>query len=92
MNAKGLISGFIAGAAVGAAAGLLLAPASGEKTRRKIAKGSMRMKNNIVDYVENAVGSLRNQVNSKIDRLTRPSKDGVVRGKEAYDHITERVK
>jgi len=77
MNAKNLIGGFIVGAALGAAAGLLLAPASGEKTRRNLAKGSQKVKKNVVDYVEGSIESLRGQVNRRIDQITGRAKDGV---------------
>lgn len=77
MNAKNLIGGFIVGAALGAAAGLLLAPASGEKTRRRLVKGSTKLKNNVVSYVEDSIDSLRTQVNKRIDQLSGKAKDGV---------------
>jgi gas vesicle protein len=70
MNAKNLIGGFIAGAALGAAAGLLLAPATGQQTRKKLMKGSMKMKKNVVDYVEHSIDTLRGQINKRIDQVT----------------------
>lgn len=85
MNAKNIIGGFIAGAALGVAAGLLLAPYSGERTRKKLVKGGMKMKKNVVDYVENSIGSLRDQFNQKIDLLAR-------RGKDSINHASEKVK
>jgi gas vesicle protein len=84
MNAKNLIGGFITGAAIGVAAGLLLAPASGEKTRRKLMKNSMKVKKNVVDYVENSMDSLRTQFNKKMDQVTSRAKDTV-------NHVTERA-
>jgi len=65
MNAKNLIGGLVIGAIVGAAAGLLLAPASGERTMRKIGKGSLKLKKNLKQYVEGSVGALRDQFNEK---------------------------
>jgi gas vesicle protein len=85
MDAKKLIGGFLAGAALGVAAGLLMAPYSGAKARRKLVKGSMKVKKNVVDYVENSIGSLRSQFNDKIDTITK-------RGKEAINHASEKVK
>jgi gas vesicle protein len=85
MNARNLISGLMIGAVLGAAAGLLLAPASGEKTRKKLVKSSEKLKNNVKDYVEGSVGALRDQFNEKIDQLAR-------RGKESINHVSERVK
>jgi len=85
MSAKNLIGGFLAGAALGVAAGLLMAPYSGAKARRKLARGSMRMKKNVVDYVENSIDSLRSQFNDKIDSIAK-------RGKDTINHASEKVK
>jgi len=85
MNAKNLIGGFLAGAALGVAAGLLMAPYSGAKARRKLTRGSMKMKKNVVDYVENSIDSLRSQFNDKIDMIAK-------RGKETINHASEKVK
>jgi gas vesicle protein len=92
MNAKNLIGGFIVGAALGAAAGLLLAPASGEKTRRKIVKGSMKVKKNVVDYVEGSIDALRTQINSKIDQVTGRAKDAVNYAADRADTAAGRAK
>lgn len=85
MNAKNLIGGLMIGAALGVAAGLLLAPASGEKTRKKIAKDSVNLKNKVKNYVEYSVGALRDQFNEKIDQLAK-------RGKETINHVSDKVK
>jgi len=85
MNAKNLIGGFLAGAAIGVAAGLLMAPYSGAKARRKLVRGSMKVKKNVVDYVENSIDSLRSQFNDKIDTIAK-------RGKETINGAAERVK
>jgi gas vesicle protein len=85
MNAKNLIGGFLAGAAIGAAAGLLMAPYSGAKTRRKLVRGSMKVKRNVVDYVENSIEGLRAQFNDKIDSIAK-------RGKETINGAAEKVK
>jgi gas vesicle protein len=83
MNAKNLIGGFIVGAALGAAAGLLLAPASGDKTRRKLVKGSMKVKRNVVDYVEGSIEGLRSQLNKKIEQVSGKVKETLNNGAEA---------
>jgi gas vesicle protein len=85
MNAKNLIGGMIVGIALGVAAGLLLAPSSGEKTRKKLVKGSMKLKNNVKDYVKSSVGALGDQFNAKIEQLAKT-------GKETINHVSERVK
>jgi gas vesicle protein len=85
MNAKNLIGGFLAGAAIGVAAGLLMAPYSGAKARRKLMRGSMKVKKNVVDYVEDSIDGLRSQLNEKIDTIAK-------RGKETINGAAERVK
>jgi gas vesicle protein len=85
MNAKNLIGGFLAGAAIGVAAGLLMAPYSGAKARRKLVRGSQKIKRNVVDYVENSMDSLRDQVNDKIEKIAKRSKD-------TFNHVSEKVK
>jgi len=85
MNAKNLIGGFLAGAAIGVAAGLLMAPYSGAKARRKLVRGSMKVKKNVVDYVEDSLESLRSQFNDKIETIAK-------RGKETINGAAEKVK
>jgi gas vesicle protein len=85
MNARNLIGGFIAGAAIGVAAGLLMAPYSGEKARRKLIRGSAKIKKNVANYVENSLDTIRTQFNDKIDRITKA-------GKDTFNHAAEKVK
>ena len=85
MEAKNLIGGLIVGAAIGIAAGLLLAPRSGAKTKRKLMRGTMKLKRDVVDYVDGSVEELRNQFNQKIDHLAK-------RSKETINNVSERVK
>lgn len=92
MNAKNLIGGFIAGAALGVAAGLLLAPASGEKTRRKLVKDSQKVKNNVVNYVESSIDALRSQINKRIDQVTGRAKETVNHAAERAESATAKVR
>jgi gas vesicle protein len=85
MNAKSLIGGLLAGAALGLAAGVLLAPASGVQTRKKIVKGSAKLKDEVMSSVEDSLDAIRAQFNSKIDKMAGKSKDAV-------NHAAERVK
>lgn len=48
---------FVGGAAIGAAVGILFAPAKGAATRRKIASTTRNLKNNMVDKLEELVES-----------------------------------
>jgi gas vesicle protein len=92
MNAKNLIGGFITGAAIGVAAGLLLAPSSGEKTRRRLVKGSLKAKKDVIDYVESSIEGLRAQFNRKIDQVTGRAKETVNHGAERAEALTSKAR
>gem|GEM_PF-548411 len=85
MEAKNLIGGLLVGAAVGITAGLLLAPRSGERTKKKLMKGSVKLKKDVVSYIDGSLEDLRSQFNDKIDKLAR-------RSKETINHVSDRVK
>ena len=85
MNTKDLIGGMIAGAAIGVFAGLALAPEGGRKAKKKFAKGALKRKNKVKEYVKTSVSGLRDQFNERIDQLAR-------RGKETINHVSEKAK
>jgi gas vesicle protein len=69
------LMGFLAGAALGAGVALLLAPAKGADTRRKIRDTTRRLGNGVHDQIERmryAIGShtsdLKEDVNGAMDR------------------------
>jgi len=82
---KYLIGGFIAGAAVGIAVGMLLAPSSGKETRQKIADGTSKLKDNLVGTVNESIEKLKDQFNTKVDQLAKE-------GKQKVDYTSEKIK
>jgi gas vesicle protein len=82
---KNLIGGFIAGAAVGIAIGMLLAPSEGKQTRQKIVDGSVKLKDNLVGSVNESIDKLKEQFNSKIDQIAKE-------GKQTTDYASEKIK
>jgi gas vesicle protein len=60
-NSKALF-GLILGAAAGVAVGLLMAPQSGDRTRKKIKKASRKLANTLVSKAEDAVEAGNGQV------------------------------
>jgi len=52
--------GFLAGAASGAIAGILLAPEKGDVTRKNISDRASLLKNNVNDQVQKSVEKLNN--------------------------------
>lgn len=71
---KNLIGGFIAGAAVGIAIGMLLAPNDGRRTRQQIVDGSVKLKDNLVGSMHESIDKLKEQFNSKIDQMAKETK------------------
>jgi gas vesicle protein len=85
METKKLIGGLLAGAAIGVAIGILLAPRSGEETIGKISKGSRRLADDLKNSVGNSISSLKAQYNSGVDETAR-------RGKDVISNASERIK
>jgi len=83
---KNLIGGFIAGAAVGIAIGMLLAPNDGRKTRQQIVDGSVKLKDNLVGSVNDSIEKLKDQFNTKLDQIAKEGKQKV------SDYTSEKIK
>jgi gas vesicle protein len=75
-----VIVGFLLGAAAGAMAGILLAPSSGEETRKKIADKETDIKDELSTQINTSFGRLSEQVTNSLglkktngvaDQLTR---------------------
>lgn len=82
MNDSGKIfAGFFLGMAAGVAAGLLLAPDSGENTRKKIA-------NKAGTWADDA----SERLSSSIDRATQLANDLAKRSQETAKEYSEKVK
>ncbi|MCE2995898.1 MAG: YtxH domain-containing protein [Cyclobacteriaceae bacterium] len=77
MNAKNLIGGLLAGAAVGVAIGILLAPGSGKETKAKLTKGSNKLVDGLKETFEDSIDSLKNQFNEAVDGASRKGKEMV---------------
>lgn len=77
MKAKYVLGGMFAGVAIGAAIGVLLAPASGEKTRTKLQKGSRKFLNQLRSNVDGSFETLKDKYNHRVDEIAEKSKDGI---------------
>lgn len=60
----------LAGAAVGAIAGILLAPDQGDKTRKRISKGFREGKDDVSHKLEDLKNQVKNLVSSKSSNLS----------------------
>ena len=85
MNAKDLIGGLLAGAAIGVAIGLLLAPQSGKQTRDDLASGSRKLTDSLKGSVDESIESLKGKFNSGLDEVTR-------RGREVVTNLGEKTR
>jgi gas vesicle protein len=85
METKKLIGGLLAGAAIGVAIGMLLAPRSGQETQKKILGGSKRLANDLKNAVGDSIDSIKNRYNSLVD-------DTAKRGKEVISQASDRAK
>lgn len=75
MDSKKMIGSLLAGAAIGVAIGILLAPDSGGKTRSKLVKGSNKLVDDLKATVEDSVQSLKNQFNEVVDGVVKREKE-----------------
>jgi gas vesicle protein len=67
----GSVGSFLLGLAVGAGIALLIAPQSGEETRREIARQARRARDyadDVTDSVRTRIGDARDAVTSRVDR------------------------
>jgi len=85
MSAKNLIGGLLAGAAVGVAIGVLLAPDSGAKTQKRLAKRARKLSGDLRHTAEDSIQSVKDRYNSKVDEVAKRSKDGI-------NTMSERIK
>lgn len=75
MNAKKLIGGLLAGAAVGVAVGMLLAPNSGTKTRGRLLKYARKRTDELKGTAKYSMQSLNDGFNQGNDGLAARAKD-----------------
>ena len=69
-NNDGIIIAFVAGAALGALAGVLFAPRKGSKTRELLREEGQKMVDNLVDRFDEALekfGSLKDDLMDAVD-------------------------
>lgn len=88
-NQSNVVIGVIAGIALGAVAGLLLAPESGAETRAKLKEKSSDLKDSIQDHLNALSEHLDNDTLQKI----KDEIDGAQEtAKEEYQEITNKIK
>lgn len=68
-NSKNLFLGMIAGIAVGAAMGVLLAPHKGKVTRRNIRRKGEDIVGDVSDTINESIGEFSETITRKIDKF-----------------------
>lgn len=81
MNASRILLSFVAGAAVGAALGVLFAPDKGTETRRKIAEKS----NDVADSIKDGFNDFVDGVKDKFKAAKNEAEDVAEKGISAYN-------
>lgn len=81
-NKWNVFGGFLAGAAMGALAGILFAPDSGAKTRKKIAKNVGDWEDEFEKIAKKEIESARVKLKDKIDEYSEMGKKVLANAKE----------
>ena len=76
------LPGILVGLAVGAVVGLLLAPESGKKTRKRISSESDSFFKDLQDQLQSGLDNIRSQYNDYVDAAADKSHDVVSQAKK----------
>jgi gas vesicle protein len=80
-----VLGGFLVGAVAGTVAGLLFAPDSGKKTRKRLFDESNRLRGEFSDSVSHTIDSAKKTYNEKLDEYAK-------NGKSSIDTLKESMK
>lgn len=80
------LSGILVGLAVGAVVGLLLAPESGKKTRKKISSESDSFFKDLQDQLQTGLENIKSQYNDYVDTAASKTQEGVKQAKRRANH------
>ena len=81
-----VLAGFVIGAITGAAVGILTAPDTGERTRKKIKKDAQRFAEDISDSALKKFGEVKNEINDKLDEILEKGKIQVEKLSKSVSH------
>jgi gas vesicle protein len=81
-----VLAGFAIGAITGAAVGILTAPDSGERTRKKLKKEAQRFAEDISDNALKKFSEVKNEINEKLDEVLAKGKVQVEKLSKSLTH------
>ena len=81
-----VLAGFAIGAITGAAVGILTAPDSGERTRKKLKKDAQRFAEDISDSALKKFSEVKNEINEKLDEVLAKGKVQVEKLSKSLAH------
>jgi gas vesicle protein len=84
-NFTNVACGLLTGVAIGATLGILLAPASGRETRRRIVDGSLKMREDLRSQLNESLETTRQNINERIDLVAGG-------GKKVVNETTDKLK
>ena len=88
---KTLVTGLLVGGLIGSVVMLFLAPASGKKTLRKLQKKTMKLRDQTMDTVEDAMQMARRRANKASAGVRRQAEYMTDRGQDVLEEQKERV-
>lgn len=80
------LPGILVGLAVGAVVGLLLAPESGKKARKKITSESDSFFKDLQDQLQSGLENIKNQYNDYVDTAASKTQDAVKQAKRKANY------
>ena len=80
------LPGILVGLAVGAVVGLLLAPESGKKTRKKITSESDSFFKDLQDQLQTGLENIKDQYNDYVDTAASKTQDAVKQAKRKANY------
>lgn len=76
------LSGIIVGALAGVAAGILLAPESGDKTRKKLAADGNKIKGDLEGSLNKSIDTFLDTISQAVDEYSKQSKKSLKQAKK----------